>query len=119
MVFQQDRGWVRGTRKKKGDDIAMLKGAYIFVIPDADPKKHRAKIETPTLSVAIVGVKDFDQAADIAKSLVKDGVQFIDLCSGYGPVGAAKVIEAVGDKIPVSAACFGIESTAKAAVLFS
>jgi len=97
----------------------MLKGAYIFVIPDADPKKHRAKIETPTLSVAIVGVRDFDQAADIAKSLVEDGVQFIDLCSGYGPVGAAKVIEAVGDKIPVSAACFGIESTAKAAALFS
>ncbi len=36
----------------------MLKGAYIFVVPDADPKKHRAQIETPTLSVAIVGVKD-------------------------------------------------------------
>lgn len=97
----------------------MLKGAYIFVIPDADQRKHRAKIETLTLSMAIVGVKDFDEAADVAKNLVKDGVQFIDLCSGYGPVGTAKVIEAVGDKIPVSAACFGIESAAKAAALFS
>lgn len=97
----------------------MLKGAYVFVVPDADPKRHTAKIETPSSNMTIVGVKDFNQAAEVAKTLVREGVQFIDLCSGYGPVGAAKVIEAVGDKIPVSAASFGIESVAKAAAVFS
>ncbi len=29
----------------------MLKGAYVFVIPDADPKKHRAKILTASTGV--------------------------------------------------------------------
>jgi len=97
----------------------MLKGAYIFVMPDADPSKHRARVVTQSLDMSVIGVRDFAQAADTACILVKDGVKFIDLCSGFGPAGAAKVINAVGDKIPVSAACFGIESVAKAASVFS
>jgi len=96
----------------------MLKGAYIFVVPDADSRKHRTKVETPSLSMTIVGVKDYNEAAKVAETLVADGAQFIDLCSGYGPAGAAKVIAAVGDKIPVAAADYGIESVAKAAAVF-
>jgi len=97
----------------------MLKGVYIFVIPDADSRKHRTKVETPSLSITIVGVNDYGEAAKVAKTLAADGAQFIDLCSGFGPEGAAKVIAAVGDKVPVAAASYGIESVAKAAAVFS
>ena len=97
----------------------MLKGAYIFVMPDADPSKHRARVVTQSLDMSVIGVKDFAQAADIARSLVEDGIKFIDLCSGFGLAGASTVINAFGDKIPISAACFGIESVAKAASVFS
>jgi len=97
----------------------MLKGAYIFVVPDADSNIHRANVMTLSLEMTIVGVKDFDQAAKVAEELIEYGVQFIDLCSAYGPIGAAKVVKAVGNKIPVSTAYFGIESIQKAAILFS
>ena len=96
----------------------MLKYAFLFVFPDADSKKHRAVVETPTFSTTIVGTKDFDDAVNVAKSLVADGVQFIDLCGGYGPAGTAKIVEAVGDKIPVGSVNYGIESVEKLATLF-
>ena len=96
----------------------MLKYAFLFVVPDADSKKHRVVVETPTLSTTIVGAKDFDDAVNTAKSLVEDGVQLIDLCGGYGPAGAAKIVEAVGDKIPVGSVNYGIESVGKIAALF-
>jgi len=91
----------------------MIKIAYIFVCPEADSKKHRATVEIPTLSLIAVGVKDFDDAANVAKSLVEDGIQLIEVCGAYGPVGTAKIIEAVGGKVPVGAAYYGMESMEK------
>ena len=88
----------------------MMKAAYIFICPEADSKKHRATVEIPTLRMTAVGVKDFDDAVNVAKSLVEDGVQLIEVCGGYGAIGTAKIIEAVGDKVPVGAAYYGMES---------
>jgi len=91
----------------------MLKGAYLFVYPESNPQKHRAVIETPKLHMTIVGNKDFDEAVNTAKSLVEEGVKLFDLCGGFGPVGAAKIIEAVGDKAAVGGVNYGLESAEK------
>ena len=91
----------------------MIKFAFIFVVPGADSTKHRARLATPNLDTFIVGVKDFDDAVDTAKRLVADGVQLIELCGGFGPVGTARVIEAVGDKIPVGSVGYGVESAGR------
>ena len=64
----------------------MVKGAYMFVWPDADSKRHRAVVETSTLSWIIVGVKDFDEGVDVAKRFVEEGVQLIELCGAWGAV---------------------------------
>ena len=95
----------------------MIKGAFLFVFPDADPKKHRATVETPTFSLITVGAKDFDDAVNTAKSLVEEGIQLIELCAGFGPVGTSKIIEAVGDKIPVGSVSYGIESVGRFSAL--
>lgn len=95
----------------------VLKAAFIVAFPESDPKKHRAVVETPAYSLTVVFTKDVDEAANIAKDLVKEGIQIIELCVGFGPVGAAKVIEAVGDKIPVGSVGVGIESVEKIANL--
>ena len=95
----------------------MLKCAFMFIYPEADSKKHRATVEIPGLIQMMIGVKDFDDAVNTAKSLVEDGVEFIEVCGGFGPVGAAKVIEAVGDKVPVGSVSFGIESAGKFSAL--
>ena len=46
----------------------------------------------------VVGVKDYDQAAQVARELVDQGVTAIELCGGFGQIGVARVAEAVGDK---------------------
>ena len=97
----------------------MLKIAHLFAWPDLDPKKHRAVLETPTISITIVGNKDVDEAAKTAKRLVKEeGIQLIELCGGFGPVDTAKIIEAVGAEIPVASVSYSLESAAKALALF-
>ena len=96
----------------------MIKGAFLFVCSDADSKKHRATVETPTVSLIMVGTKDFDDAVNTAKSLVEDGIQLIELCAGFGPIGTSKIIEAVGDKIPVGSVSYGMESAGRFLALF-
>jgi hypothetical protein len=92
----------------------MIKIAHLFAWPDLDPKKHRAVLETPTVSITIVGNKDADEAANTAKRLVKEeGIQLIELCGAFGPVGNAKIIEAVGDEIPVASVSYGLGIAAK------
>jgi len=95
----------------------MIKAAHMLVWPGFDPKKHRVTLEAPTLSMTIVGVKDFDEGANIAKGLVEEGIQVIDLCGAWGAVGATKIIEAVGDKVPVGLVLYSAKEARKLAAL--
>ena len=88
----------------------MLKWAFMFVQSDADSQKSRATVNTPTSNLTVIGVKDHNEAAKTAKSLVGEGVKFIELCGGFGPVGTAKILEAVGDQVPVGSISYGVES---------
>ena len=88
--------------------MGKLKAAFIFVAPEADPKKHRAVVETPAVELHVVGVKNYEEACKIAKELVNDGIGAIELCGGFGHKGAAKVVEAVGGKVPVGVVRFDL-----------
>jgi hypothetical protein len=71
----------------------------MFVTPDSDPEIHRTNISTPeALDLVVVGVKDYEQAAQVARELARQGVTAIKLCAGFGQIGVSKVAEAVGDK---------------------
>jgi hypothetical protein len=87
--------------------MAKLKVAFMFVTPDSDPNKHRTIVSTPeVLDLIVVGVKDYQQAATVAKELTDQGVKAIELCGGFGNIGVAKVAQAVGDKAVVGAVRF-------------
>ncbi|MCD6188605.1 MAG: hypothetical protein J7J97_00185 [Thermococcus sp.] len=73
--------------------MGKLRAAFIFLAPEADPKKHRAVVETPAVELHVVGVKNYEEACKIAKELVNDGIGAIELCGGFGHKGAAKVVE--------------------------
>ncbi len=82
--------------------MAKAKAAFMFVVPDADPDEHKAVISTPeVLDLIVVGVKDYQQAAKVAKELARDGVAAIELCGGFGNIGVAKVAQAVGNTASV------------------
>lgn len=85
-----------------------LKAAFIFVAPQVDSKKQKAIISTPAVELHVVGVKNYDEACEVAKELVNQGITAIELCGGFGNAGVAKVAEAVEHKIPVGVVRFDI-----------
>ena len=87
----------------------ILKAAFVFVAPDADPIKHKQWIETPAVHLVTVGVKDYTQAVATCKELVqKEGVKAIELCGGFGHRGTALIAEAVGKDIAVGVVRFDV-----------
>ncbi|WP_456449972.1 DUF6506 family protein, partial [Palaeococcus sp. (in: euryarchaeotes)] len=85
-----------------------LKAAFMFLAPEADPKKHRAVVKTPIVELHVVGVKDYKEACMVAKELVEEGIAAIELCGGFGNQGVAKIVEAIEGKVPVGVVRFDI-----------
>lgn len=83
-----------------------LKAAFVFVAPDVDPEVHRQTVVTPQVELMAVAVNDYAEAVKVCKGLVEEGFVAIELCGGFGHIGAAKVAEAVGDKAAVGVVRF-------------
>lgn len=93
--------------------------AYIFEAPETDPAADRMVTDRSGVRSTIVAVPDQAAAAKAAIELVGDGIQFIELCGSFGPVGAAKVIDAVGGSVAIGLVAFGQESLSKIAAVFA
>lgn len=101
-------------KQTKPSEVAMKFNnfAYIFLGPNLDPKQHQSEIKTDQLTFTTVGV-DFNQkelAIDIAKELIANGAQMIELCGGFGPLWIAKIHEATHGQVPVGSVAYGPES---------
>ena len=83
-----------------------LKAAFVFVAPDVDPEVHRQTVVTPQVELMAVAVNNYAEAVTVCKELVEEGFGAIELCGGFGHIGAAKVAEAVGDKVAVGVVRF-------------
>ena len=68
---------------------------------------------TVNLKVFVVGVEAKEEAIQVAREMVQEGVQLIELCGGFGPVWAGRIIEAIGGSIPVGAVTYGLESVSQ------
>lgn len=85
----------------------VLKFAFVFMAPGANPKKDRALIKIGNVENMAVGINigDFGEAVKVCKDLVeRNGVQGIILCPGFTHAGVAKVSEAVGGRVAVGVA---------------
>ena len=81
--------------------------AFMYIVPDADPAEHRAMVtKSAFFDLTVVGVKDYQQATEVAGQLVAKGVSSIELCAGFGHGGVARIAQAVGDKATVGAVRF-------------
>jgi Family of unknown function (DUF6506) len=65
---------------------------------------------TPSFSMKVVGVKQASEGVEIAKQMVAEGIQLIELCGGFSPVWAGKIIEAIDYAVPVGVVAYGPES---------
>lgn len=86
----------------------VLKAAFMFVAPEADPLAHRQWVKTAHVHLLAVGVKDYAEAVKTAQTLVAEGIAAIELCGGFGNRGTAMIAEAVGSRIPVGVVRFDI-----------
>jgi len=85
--------------------------AFIYCSPGFNPEEHTTVIDNGRCKVTTVGldVSDRDRCVDVAKELVANGCQMIELCGGFGPLFIAKVKEATGYAIPVGSTMYGPE----------
>ena len=68
-----------------------LKAAFVFVAPDVDPKVHRRTVATPQVDLTAVAVNNYAEAVAVCQELVAEGIVAIELCGGFGHIGAAQV----------------------------
>lgn len=88
--------------------MATTKAAFIYIAPENDYKEHHAFIDSPVVSLAVVGVKDYEEAERVAQDLVNQGVTAIELCAGFGFNGVARVSKAVEGKALVGVVRFDL-----------
>lgn len=74
---------------------------------------------TDAFSMKVVGVKHPEQGIEVAKEMVANGIQLIELCGGFSPVWAGKIIEAINYAVPVGVVAYGPESIDSMHALFS
>ncbi|AEG19224.1 DUF6506 family protein [Methanobacterium paludis] len=84
------------------------KAAFIFVAPENDFNKHNAVIDSPVVELSVVGVKNYEEAEEVALKLVAEGVTTIELCAGFGNEGTARIAKAVKGKALVGAVRFDL-----------
>ena len=85
----------------------VLRAAFIFVAPEADPATSRAWVKTPKVHLLTVGVADYAQAEAVAREIVeKEGIGAIELCGGFGIAGTARIAAAV--PVPVGVVRFDV-----------
>lgn len=65
-----------------------------------------------------VGIQNIAEAPAIARQLVADGVELIELCGAFGGAGLGAVIAAVEGRVPVGAVFYGADASAGLQRLF-
>jgi hypothetical protein len=86
------------------------KMAFMALVPDADPEKHRCTMETGLVEIVFVFTANMKQSIDVAKQLVDQGCSVIELCGGFGHSMTGKIADAVKGKAAVGSVRFDIHA---------
>ena len=86
------------------------KWGFIYVAPGSSPEGDRTVVERQGLTSTLVAVPEQEAALRVAPELVDEGAQLIELCGIFGPTWTAKVVDAVGGRVPVGSVAYGVES---------
>jgi predicted polyphosphate/ATP-dependent NAD kinase len=85
-----------------------MKWAFMYTLDDPSAEPRTDVIG----SLVCVGVSDVSDAPAVARQLVADGVELIELCGGFGGAGLGLVTSAVKNRVPVGAVFFGVDASA-------
>ncbi len=75
---------------------------YAFIMRDPSyTEPQMAQVDSPAFAMTVYAVGTVEQACDVAKSLVADGIQLIELCGAFKGTMIDDVIKAVDGRVPV------------------
>ena len=86
------------------------KMAFMVLVPDADPEKHRCTVTTGLVELTMQFVPNMDQAVNMAKQLADQGCSVIELCGGFGHSMTGKIADVVRGQAAVGAVRFDIHA---------
>ncbi|WP_375318198.1 DUF6506 family protein [Spiroplasma endosymbiont of Virgichneumon dumeticola] len=91
--------------------MALISWAFIYLNPGFNEQNNsfKTKVGPCQFQVIALDVNEKALAIDIAKRLLSEGVQTIELCGGFGPQWVTKISEAIEYKIPVGGVMYGPE----------
>lgn len=93
------------TRFADGESLGTL---FLILQPGSDPDRDR--VETPGRAPLLtVAVPDADTAARVARQSVERGTRLIELYGDFAPASAARVIDAVEERVPVGVVGYGTD----------
>jgi predicted polyphosphate/ATP-dependent NAD kinase len=98
--------------------MALTHWAFIYTAPGLSAEGNTQVVESPQCRTVLVGVPSVDAGVNLAGRLVDDGAQLIELCGGFGPLGTARVLAAIGNRVPVGAVGYGPESVTGVYTIF-
>jgi hypothetical protein len=90
--------------------MALTKFGFIVTGAGLNPAQHRMVMRSDAFEMIAVGVAQAAEGPAVARRLVSEGIQLLELCGGFGPVGTAKVLEAIQGKVPIGSVGYGPES---------
>jgi hypothetical protein len=99
--------------------MALVHWGFIYTADGADPVRDTRTVDTEFCRTVLVAVAAPEQALEVARGLADAGVQLIELCGGFGPVWAARVIEATGGRVPVGTVGYGPEAVDQVHAIFT
>jgi 2-keto-3-deoxy-6-phosphogluconate aldolase len=99
--------------------MALRKFGFIVTGKALDPQRNRMQMRSEHFEMIAIGVTQPEEGVAVAKALVEEGVQLLELCGGFGPLWTAKIIEAIGGRIPVGSVAYGPESIDQMHALFA
>ena len=86
--------------------MSTVKAAFIFVAPQNDYNIHQAVIDSPVVSLTVVGVRNYDEAELVTQLLIDEGITAIELCAGFGSEGVTRVSRIAAGKAVVGVVRF-------------
>lgn len=98
--------------------MALTKFGFIVTGSGLDARVHRMVMRSESFEMVVVGVATAADGPSVARTLVDEGAQLIELCGGFGPTWTAQVISAIGARVPVGAVGYGPEAISALHALF-
>lgn len=92
--------------------------AFIVKAPGYSAEQHHAKLLSEQFSTRVVGVAHLAEAIWVARKLIIEGVQLIELCGGFSESDRAELWDQTDHKVPVGVVVYNPVQEAELLKLF-